>query len=47
MQKKDKKVKKIMMKKVSHMPLYHGIYRLKENFYIKNEEWGSNEENCR
>ena len=32
MQKKDKKVKKIMMKKVSHMPLYHGIYRLKENF---------------
>ena len=24
MQKKDKKVKKIMMKKVSHMPLYHG-----------------------
>ena len=26
---------------------YHGINRLMENFYIKNEEGGSNEENCR
>lgn len=35
------------MKKGFQKSRYHGINRLMENFYVKNEEGGNNEENWR